>query len=152
MRATRVGLGGGWSKTGLRFVFSCPACGHATVLERRKTRYSTAIAGSVIVVVCAVIALAGSGVDLLGTAVLVFFGLMGGGAIAAALAPDRRYPVTGELPESEVRTATVEEHLYLSEDEKSRGEAWQKRGQVALFAVLALTAAWFVYSLFTEGW
>ena len=104
------------------------------------------------VFVCTAIALAADGVDLLGMAVLGFFGLMGGGAIAAALAPERRYPVTGELAEGEVREVPVEEHLYLSDDEKSRGEAWQKRGQVALYAILALAAAWFLYSLLTEGW
>lgn len=151
MRATRVGLGGGWSKTGLRFVFSCSACGHQTVLERRGTRNSAAVAGLVIVIVCAVIALTADGVDLLGMAVLAFFGLMGGGAIAAALTPERRYPVTGELPEREVRSASVEEDLYLSDDEKVRGDAWQKRGQVAIYTILALTAAWFIYSLFSEG-
>ena len=110
------------------------------------------MAGLALVVVCVVMALAADGWNLLGTAVLAFFGLVGGGAVAAALAPERRYPVTGELPESHVRDATVEEHLYLSEDEKSRGEAWQKRGQVAIFAILALTAAWFVYLFLTEGW
>ncbi len=146
MRAMRVGLGGGWSKTGLRFVFSCPGCGHETVLENRRTRRSIAIAGVVLVIASVGLVLG------TGAVVAILFGLLGIGAMVVSLAPERRYPVTGHLPEDQVGNVEVEEFLYLSDDEKARGEKWQTRGQVAIYAILALTAAWLAYSFFSDGW
>ena len=146
MRATRMGLGGGWSKTGVRFVFSCAGCGHETVLENRRTRRLTAIAGGVLVIASVGLVLA------IGAVVAILFGLLGIGAIIVSLAPERRYPVTGHLPEDQIGSVEIEDFLYLSDDEKARGGKWQTRGQAAIYAVLALTAAWLAWSFISDGW
>lgn len=150
MRATRAGLGGGWTHTGLQFVFSCAACGHQTVIERRGTRRSEAGAGLALVILCVIVVLAVDGLGILGGVVAAVFALMGIGTIVAALAPDTRYPVTGALPENEVSSVSVEEHLYLSDEEREQGKVWDRRATVAAYAVVAVTAVWLLWSSFAD--
>ena len=151
MRATRAGLGGGWGKTGLRHVYACPACGHEVILERRATDLFAIVSGLLIVAGTAWIFFADADTDPFEATVLALFLLLGGWAMIAPLLTARRYPLSGTLPAGDVPTVPVEEHLYLSDGERARGERWERRATVIIFTIAAATVLFVLVGLLVEG-
>lgn len=133
MRAVGSARGGGWSGTGIRFLYRCPDCQAEAVFDTASGRAASMGAGALLIAACALLLVLVHPSPL--AVVLLLAGIAGGIWLSwSARATERRHPVTG----AEAQTVPVAvDPIFPGEDRGKRRIAYVLAAVVAA-AVLFL--------------
>ncbi|MCT4654935.1 MAG: hypothetical protein N4A65_03895 [Cohaesibacter sp.] len=135
MKAIRATRGGGWSGTGLRFLYCCEACDHEALLETVQSRSMTYLA---------------SGLLILAGLIMLFASTFSGGAILGLLSlllgsvslwlngkTSRAYQRVAGKTSPPMQTK-IEEDIFLTEAEKNRHHLMQRYGSILIYGMALL--------------
>lgn len=135
MKAIRATRGGGWSGTGLRFLYSCEDCDHQALLETEQSRSMTYLASGLLIAAGLAMLFASTfpGGPVLGLLSL----LLGGVSLWLNGQTSRTYRRVAGKTAPQMQTK-IEEDIFLNEAEKTRHHVMQRYGSILIYGMALL--------------